>query len=76
MATGIFQAMVDKWRSPGVARSKVGDFSGGILAHRTMANFDSRGEGPPGRFYVGRLVVYDAQLLADWMEKRSKKPLK
>lgn len=67
----IFQQMVDRWKSPIVARTKVASFSGGLLNEKTMANSDSAGLGCPGRFRIGRKVVYPTQKLAEFLESRS-----
>lgn len=67
-----FWLMADKWHSTYVARDKVGDFSGGILHPRTMANLDSKGLGPKGRIRIGRKVAYDANELCKWLAARAK----
>jgi len=67
-----FKVMAEKWNSPYVARDKVGEFSGGILHPRTIANLDCRGEGPKGRIRIGRKVAYDAIELAKWLASRAK----
>lgn len=61
-----------RWPSPFVAREKVGDFSGGIITPKTMANMDSNGEGPKGRITCGRKVAYPVAELIAWLESRSK----
>jgi hypothetical protein len=61
----------DKWPSAVVARSKVGEFSGGLINPGTLANLDSQGEGPEGRFYVGRCAAYPARSLRLWLERRA-----
>ncbi|MGO9017268.1 MAG: hypothetical protein ACLQVJ_02860 [Syntrophobacteraceae bacterium] len=67
-----FQTMAEKWRSPYVSRDKVGEFSGGILHPRTLANLDCKGEGPKGRIRIGRKVAYDVNELCKWLAARSK----
>jgi hypothetical protein len=62
--------LADKWPSSIVAREKTGEFSGGVLEPKTMANFDSAGEGPP-RIRIGRKVAYPVESLIAWMEKRA-----
>jgi predicted DNA-binding transcriptional regulator AlpA len=39
---------------------------------RTLANFDSKGEGPSERILMGRTVAYPRQALVAWLEARSK----
>lgn len=65
------QKMADKWPSAVVARSRVAEFSGGLLNPRTLANHDSAGTGPAGRIRVGRSVAYDVDSLLHWMANRS-----
>ena len=71
MNESIFQEMVDKWKSAVVARTEIEVFSGGMLKEKYAANLDSAGLGCPGRFRVGRKVVYPAKALAEWLESRS-----
>jgi len=66
----IFADMARQWGSPIVARDRIEKFSGGLLRPKTMANLDSRGEGPP-RVKVGRKVGYPVEGLVQWMESRS-----
>lgn len=61
-----------RWPSSLVAREKVGEFSGGIISPKTIANLDATGEGPKGRITVGRKVAYPVDLLIAWMESRAK----
>jgi hypothetical protein len=63
--------LLEKWPSPYVARSEVERFSGGILKSRTLANLDSQGKGPKGRFRVGKKVAYPALSVVEHMQERS-----
>ncbi len=65
--------LADNWPSPFVARQSIRDFSGGILTSRSLANLDSQGQGPAGRFRVGRKIAYPVESLISWMEKRARK---
>jgi phage terminase Nu1 subunit (DNA packaging protein) len=56
------------WKSPIVPRKKV-DFFG--ISPRTLANCDSKGDGIPNRFRVGRDVFYRTGDLIKWLEARS-----
>lgn len=67
----IFCEMIDRWGSPIVSRTEVKAFSGGLLNEKTMANSDSAGLGCPGRFRIGRKVVYPTKNLAEFLESRS-----
>lgn len=66
----IFEKMLAKWPSAAVAQTEIGRFSGGVLHSETMSNLCSRGEGPEGRYRVGRKVFYDAELLVKWLQDR------
>jgi hypothetical protein len=62
----------DKWPSPYVSRDKVGEFSGGILHPRSLANRDALGEGPRGRIRVnGKKIAYPVDALIEWLEAKS-----
>jgi hypothetical protein len=64
--------MLDKWPSSVVAREEIGRFTGGMIRPGTLANLDSIGKGPEGRFFTGgRKVVYDAEQFVLWLDKRS-----
>lgn len=67
----ILQEMAEKWKSPIVARTEIGVFSGGLLNEKSMANKDSLGVGVKGRFRIGRKVVYPVAELIKWLEARS-----
>jgi hypothetical protein len=58
------------WKSPYVARSAIGEFSGKLFSPRGMANLDSKGKGPP-RVRIGRKICYPVEELILWMEHRS-----
>jgi hypothetical protein len=60
-----------KWSSGLVARSAIEDFTGGLYTATTMANFDSKKEGPHGAFKIGRAVVYPTVALCDWLISRA-----
>ena len=44
----------DKWPSSFVARQEAKRFSGGIISEKSLANLDCKGEGPKGRFSIGK----------------------
>jgi predicted DNA-binding transcriptional regulator AlpA len=43
---------------------------GGVISPKTLANYDSLGEGPR-RMRVGRKVVYKTEDLLEWLAKRT-----
>lgn len=61
-----------RWPSSLVAREKVGEFSGGIISPKTIANLDALGLGVEGRITVGRKVAYPVDLLIAWLESRAR----
>ena len=62
--------LAEKWPSTIVARHEVGKFSGGIVNPRTLANLDSKGTGPKGKFTIGNRVAYPVDALIEWMQER------
>lgn len=63
--------LANSWKSSVVARSQVGVFSGGLIAPGTLANADSAGNGPEGRFRIGRNTGYPVESLVRWLENRA-----
>jgi hypothetical protein len=64
--------LADKWESSIVARDQSGKFTGGGYSPGYMANLDSKGLGPAGRFRSGRKIFYRVDLFIKWLESRSK----
>lgn len=71
MKTPNLSNLAAKWPSPFVAREKIGEFTGGIISPKTMANLDSAQSGPKGRITVGRKVAYPVNELVIWLESRA-----
>ncbi len=65
-------SMAAKWQSSHVARDRVGEFSGGIITSKYLANLDSAGKGPSGRVKIGRKVAYPVSSLIAWLQGRAK----
>ncbi len=63
-------AMRLKWRSTVVARGSVFDFTGGALNGSTVANYDARGQGPDGRFIIGKQACYPIDNFIAWLKTR------
>jgi len=66
----IFQEMIDRWKSPVVARTQIEVFTGGIMKEKYQANLDSAGKGPES-FRSGRKVCYPVKPYVEWLSKRS-----
>ncbi len=60
------------WQSTIISRSNIKKITGGAISAGYIANLDSKGEGPPGRFKCGRKVCYPLEPFIKWMESRSK----
>jgi hypothetical protein len=67
----LFQKLAENWPSGIVARTEFEKFSGGIYSRKYLANCDSKGIGPEGRFRVGRKICYPVQQLVEWLESRA-----
>lgn len=55
-----------------IARHKVSHYFGGAISPKTLANEDSKGQGPAGKFKIGKNVVYPTEDLLKWLENRCK----
>ncbi len=71
MDATIFLNMAAMWKATIVARTEVLTFSGGAISEKYLANLDSQGLGPEGRFRIGRKVVYPTDKFVKWLESRS-----
>ena len=69
--SAIMESLADKWPSTFVARSDVPKFTGGLISEKYIANLDSRGEGPDGRFRSGRKICYPVSNMCNWLISRS-----
>lgn len=66
-------ALVKSWESPFVPRTKVEQFSGGVLRAGTLANLDSAGEGPERIVIAGRVAYLRDSLIDLLLSRRSPK---
>ena len=66
-----FEGMAKNWHSQIVARREIARFTGGAVHPSYMANLDCVGLGPPGRFRIGRNIVYPLDSLVGWLKGRS-----
>ncbi|KUG30023.1 hypothetical protein ASZ90_000089 [hydrocarbon metagenome] len=64
--------MAAVWPSAIVARRMVREFTGGLISPKTMANLDSLGQGPEGRFIANSATAYPVKNLVTWLRSRSK----
>ncbi len=68
----IFSEMAARWPSSVVARAEVKQFTGGGISPKTLANADSKGSGPGGRFFIGRRICYPVLNLVEWLRQNGK----
>ena len=61
------------WPAPVEARPEIKKFTGGALTPKTLMMLDSKGEGPEGRFRLGRTTVYPIDKLITWLEEKMAK---
>ena len=67
-----FQAMAEAWPSPVVARNQVDKLTGGLINPNYLANLDSKGLGPAGRFKCGGKIGYPVDSFIEWLLERTK----
>lgn len=66
-----FESLARKWPSAWVARTEIARFTGGLVSEKYLANLDSQGRGPEGRFRLGRKIAYPVPCLLAWLQGRS-----
>lgn len=67
----VFKEQAAKWPSTWVSRREIENFTGGAVSAKFMANCDSAGVGPGGRFKIGRSVCYPVNELLVWLLARA-----
>ncbi len=65
----LLDRMAKSWPSEIVARKKVEEFTGGMLTGKTVANWESKGDGPP-KLKFGRIAGYPKGPFIEWMKPR------
>ena len=73
MQNDIYSEMAARWPSSIVARAEIKNFTGGGMCPKTLANADSEGTGPEGRFYMGRRICYPISSLITWLRQHRRK---
>ncbi len=68
----VIKGIEARWRSNVVARSQIAEITGGGLSPKSLANLDSQGLGPEGRFRMGRQTVYPLPAFLTWLEGQCK----
>ncbi len=64
--------LAEKFPSTIITRSKIQEFTGGLISAGYLANLDAAGLGPP-RFRTGRKICYQVKSFIAWLEQRSEK---
>jgi hypothetical protein len=68
----VLREMLSKWGSSIVCRGEIRRFTGGLISPKSLANLDSRGEGPAGAFRFGSKVAYPVAEVVSWLEMRAR----
>jgi hypothetical protein len=66
----VFERMAANWPSELVARKRVGEFTGGLVSPKSMANYDCLKIGPP-QIKIGRNSGYPKIQLVEWLKSRA-----
>ena len=69
MVGELIDKMAESWPSEFIARKKIEEYTGGLITGKTIANFESKGEGPP-KIKLGRLAGYVKQPFNEWLKSR------
>jgi len=65
----------DAWGDkPYIPRSAARDVTVGVYAPGTLANLDSRGQGPTPRYMLGKTTVYGTEGFINWFLQRVADP--
>ena len=67
----LFDKMAAEWPSEFIARKKVEDYTGGMVTGKTVANFETRGEGPSEKIKFGRLSGYPKASFTEWLKGKA-----
>ncbi len=62
--------MEEKWPSEFIARTKIGEFTGGLISSKSMANYESDGVGPKGQIKCGGKAGYIKTSFIEWLRPR------
>jgi hypothetical protein len=68
----IIQQLEQDWESPFVLRGQAGEASRGAVSPKFLANSDSQGTGPSGRFKFARKVAYPKAQFFQWLKAQVK----
>ena len=75
----LIKQLVKEWKekhpAPVVFQKNVYEVTGGALKAQSMANLDSRGDGPGGKFYIRGAACWESDVFFKWLlETFSREP--
>ena len=62
--------MLEDWKSPLVARTKIEEFTKGAYKANTFAVYDSTGDGVAPRFRLNKKIFYFVTDVVSWLKKK------
>lgn len=66
-----FKKQLTELNPPIISRQEAAKLTGGFLSVGTLANLDSKGEGPAGKVVMGKIKVgYVTEKFAEWFLNR------
>lgn len=69
--TDVYEAMIARWPSSVVARRQVGEFTGGLITPKSLANADCLGQGPAERLEICGRIGYPVDAFVEWLRSRT-----
>ena len=67
----IIDQLAETHPAPWIARETAKKATGGVISAGTLANLDTKGEGPDERFYIGRKACYPLPSFIEFLKKRA-----
>lgn len=64
------EKMMEEWKSPIVARTKIEEFTHGAYKCNSLAVYDSLGCGVTPRFKINKKVFYFTKDVVSWIKKK------
>lgn len=71
MNTNLEQELRRHCPSGYLPRSKARQLLNGIITPGTLANYDSKGQGPPGAIRINGKISYPIQEFCEWLQQRT-----
>ena len=64
----VFEKMAEAWGAPGFVRPETRRVTGGLIHGKTLANLQSKGEGPPCT-KIGNKAYYELETFIPWLRE-------